>query len=72
MSNNNVKKTVIRSTRFSPALMDMVKKECAYRGIDFSNYIRNAATVAMRHNKTCSEPLVGREGCFEFRSSSQE
>ena len=29
--------------------MDMVTKECAYRGIDFINYIRNAATAAMKH-----------------------
>jgi hypothetical protein len=49
--NNDLKKTVIRSIRFSPALMHMVKKECAYLGIDFSTYIRNTATVAMKHNK---------------------
>ena len=51
MIDNHWKKTVIRSIRFSPALMDMIKTECEYRGIDFSNYIRYAAMVAMKHNK---------------------
>ena len=51
MIDNHWKKTVIRSTRYSPALMDRIKTECEYRGIDFSNYIRYAATVAMKHNK---------------------
>ena len=45
------KKTVIRSTWFSPALMDMIKTECKCRRIDFSNYIRLAVTAAMKHNK---------------------
>ena len=48
---NRWKKTVIRSTRFSPVLMDMIKTECKCRRIDFSNYIRLAATAAMKHNK---------------------
>jgi hypothetical protein len=48
--NNNMKKTVIRSVRFSPSLMDKVKRECAYRGVDFSNFIRNTATAAMKYN----------------------
>ena len=48
---NRWKKTVIRSTRFSPALMDMIKTECKCRRIDFSNYIRLAATAAMKHSK---------------------
>ena len=51
LMNNRWKKTVIRSTRFSPALMDMIKAECKYRRIDFSNYIRLAATAAMKHSK---------------------
>lgn len=50
MIDNHLKKTVIRSTRFSPALIDIIKTECAYRRIDFSNHIRNATTVAMKHN----------------------
>ena len=48
---NRWKKTVIRSTRFSPVLMDMIKTECKCRRIDFSNYIRFAATAAMKHSK---------------------
>ena len=48
---NRWKKTVIRSTRFSPVLMDMIKTECKCRRIDFSNYIRLAATAAMKHSK---------------------
>ena len=48
---NRWKKTVIRSTRFSPVLMDMIKNECKCRRIDFSNYIRLAATAAMKHSK---------------------
>jgi hypothetical protein len=48
---NRWKKTVIRSTRFSPGLMDMIKTECKCRRIDFSNYIRLAATAAMKHSK---------------------
>ena len=49
---NRWKKTVIRSTRFCPVLMDMVREtECKSRRIDFSNYIRLAATAAMKHNK---------------------
>jgi hypothetical protein len=47
----NWKKTVIRSTRYSPALMDMIKTECAFRKTDFSRYIRYAAMVAMKHGK---------------------
>ena len=39
---NRWKKTVMRSTRFSPVLMDMIKIECKCRRIDFSNYIRLA------------------------------
>ena len=31
--------------------MDMIKTECEYRGIDFSNYIRYAATVAVKYGK---------------------
>ena len=48
---NRWKKTVIRSTRFSPVLMDMIKTECKCRRIDFSNYIRLAATAAMKQNE---------------------
>ena len=48
---NRWKKTVIRSTRFSPVLMDMIKTECKCRRMDFSNYIRLAATAAMKHTK---------------------
>ena len=48
---NRWKKTVIRSTRFSPVLMDTTKTECKCRRIDFSNYIRFAATAAMKHSK---------------------
>ena len=51
LMDNRWKKTVIRSTRFSPVLMDMIKTECKCRRIDFSNYIRFAATAAMKHNK---------------------
>ena len=39
------------STRFSPVLIDMIKTECKCRRIDFSNYIRLAATAAMKHTK---------------------
>ena len=31
--------------------MDMIKTECKCRRIDFSNYIRLAATAAMKHSK---------------------
>ena len=48
---NRWKKTVIRSTRFSPVLMDMIKTECKRRRIDCSSYIRLAATAAMKHSK---------------------
>ena len=51
LMDNRWKKTVIRSTRFSPVLMDMIRTECKCRRIDFSNYIRLAATAAMKHNK---------------------
>ena len=51
LMDNRWKKTVIRSTRFSPVLMDMIKTECKCRRIDFSNYILFAATAAMKHNK---------------------
>jgi hypothetical protein len=47
----NRKKTVIRSTRYSPALIGMINTECALRRVDFSNYIRYAAMTAMKHNK---------------------
>ena len=51
LMDNRWKKTVIRSTRFSPVLMDMIKTECKCRRIDFSNYIRLAATACMKHSK---------------------
>jgi hypothetical protein len=31
--------------------MDMIRTECTWRRIDFSNYIRYAAMVTMKHNK---------------------
>jgi hypothetical protein len=49
---NRWKKTVIRSTRFSPVLIDMIKTECRCRRIDFSNYIRLAAKAAMHNRKS--------------------
>ena len=58
---NRWKKTVIRSTRFSPVLMDMIKTECKCRRIDFSNYIRLAATAAMKHKKRAVVPKPQRE-----------
>ena len=54
------KKTVIRSTRFSPVLMDMIKTECKCRRIDFSNYIRLAATAAMKHKKETGSAKASR------------
>jgi hypothetical protein len=49
LTEDHWKKTITRSIRFSPALRDMIKVECEYRGIDFSQYIRYAATAAMKH-----------------------
>ena len=46
LMDNSWKKTVIRSTRFSPVLMDMIKTECKCGRIDFSNYIRFAAETS--------------------------
>lgn len=51
-----LKKTVIRSARFSPALMHMIRIECEHRRIDFSNYIRYAARAAMKHDKRTVAP----------------
>jgi len=48
----------MRSTRFNPASMNMIKTECAHRWIDFSNYIRYAATAAMKkQQKVANQPL---------------
>jgi len=38
--------------------MNMIKTECAHRWIDFSNYIRYAATAAMKkQQKVANQPL---------------
>ena len=36
-------KTVIRSVRFSPALLELVKSECHARQVSLSEYVRQSA-----------------------------
>ena len=62
---NRWKKTVKRSTRFSPVLMDMIKTECKCRRIDFSNYIRLAATAAMKQRRNENDRPHRAKATFE-------
>lgn len=43
------KKSIFRTFRLSPALMEMIKVECQRRGTDFSSYMRDAAISAMKY-----------------------
>jgi hypothetical protein len=63
--------------------MDTIKTECEYRGIDFSNYIRYAATVAMKYSKAelnspepqqvwSSELYRRRRGTYSIQQSEQD
>jgi hypothetical protein len=42
-------KDIIKSFRLSRELLDLINQECRYRNLDFSAYIRHAATLALKH-----------------------
>jgi hypothetical protein len=42
-------KDIIKSFRLSRELLDLINHECQYRNLDFSAYIRHAATLALKH-----------------------
>lgn len=54
LTDNRLKKTEFRSFRLSPVLLDMIRIECQYRELDFSEYIRYAALAIMKHGNKWS------------------
>ncbi len=48
------KKTIFRSFRLSPALLEMIKIECEFRNLGFSDYLRYAALAAMKRGNRVS------------------
>jgi hypothetical protein len=45
------KQTEIKSFRLSPSLLEMIQSECRARRIDFSEFMRHAAIVAMKRGR---------------------
>ena len=54
LTDNHWKKSIFRSFRLSPALLEMIQTECKFRNIDFSDYIRYAALAAMKRGNRVS------------------
>ena len=42
-------KDIIKSFRLSRELLDLINRECRYRNVDFSSYVRHAAMHALKH-----------------------
>ena len=53
------KLTVIKSVRMSETLVRLITEECNTRNLDFSDFMRNAAVVAIRQREGVLDSNVG-------------
>ena len=53
------KLTVVKSVRMSARLMRLITEECGEQNVDFSDFMRTAAVVAIRRRENVLNSNVG-------------